>query len=500
MSSGGADRDAVENMSIGELRRFLERRNVDYSAAIEKSELRELAANALREEERSAETSESLANFMAITGADPETAEHYLDMVGGDLEMALGVFMDTGGSSSGGPDPPAAAASASASAAAEQGFPGGSRPNAALGDMGFGADFLGGPRGPGWPSERPTAADMPMDEAGVRAAIPQYREQLVGGAGQPMAAAAAATAAMMEHGMGGLERDEDPEEWMFPAPSDLNFPAPFAAARQAAKEQKRWLLVNLQDAELFASHELNRDTWVNETVRELLRSGFIFWQRGLRQREGRLYRERYKVAEGALPHIAILDPRTGAKVVELQGYVHPEELISVIMDFLGAHSFESSKALRTRTVEGESHRPLTEGKAAADEAGGGAELADAAAGLPGPPAGAAGESEEAEAKSGVAERRAVPPEPPIGPDVTRLRFQMPAGAKLNRRFPQGATIGDVRFFLQEHVAAGGGAAQVLELNTTFPRRKYEDDTQTLVDAGLHPQAVLYVTASAEAGA
>jgi UBX domain-containing protein 7 len=52
----------------------------------------------------------------------------------------------------------------------------------------------------------------------------------------------------------------------------------FQGARTVAKDSKRWLLVNIQRDEEFASHTLNRDVWRDELVENLVREGFIFWQ------------------------------------------------------------------------------------------------------------------------------------------------------------------------------------------------------------------------------
>lgn len=49
-------------------------------------------------------------------------------------------------------------------------------------------------------------------------------------------------------------------------------------ARKAGKEQKKWLLVNIQKDSEFDSHLLNRETWKDELVEEFVASGFIFWQ------------------------------------------------------------------------------------------------------------------------------------------------------------------------------------------------------------------------------
>jgi hypothetical protein len=37
-------------------------------------------------------------------------------------------------------------------------------------------------------------------------------------------------------------------------------------------------LVNVQSNSEFASHQLNRDTWSDDTVKTIIRGSFIFWQ------------------------------------------------------------------------------------------------------------------------------------------------------------------------------------------------------------------------------
>ena len=37
-------------------------------------------------------------------------------------------------------------------------------------------------------------------------------------------------------------------------------------------------MVNIQDEIVFASHMLNRDTWSDDVVQNLVASGFVFWQ------------------------------------------------------------------------------------------------------------------------------------------------------------------------------------------------------------------------------
>jgi hypothetical protein len=56
------------------------------------------------------------------------------------------------------------------------------------------------------------------------------------------------------------------------------FHGTYSDARQQAKTEGKWLLVNLQDETVFASHMLNRDTWSDDVVQNVVASGFVFWQ------------------------------------------------------------------------------------------------------------------------------------------------------------------------------------------------------------------------------
>jgi FAS-associated factor 2 len=88
-------------------------------------------------------------------------------------------------------------------------------------------------------------------------------------------------------------------------------------------------------------------------------------------------------------------------------------------------------------------------------------------------------------------------EPPAGsPGVARLRFALPDGRRVDRRFRGSVdTIGTMRAFLVVHFHESGmGGMRNVGLSTNFPRRTYEesDDGMTLEEAGLAPQAVVMV--------
>lgn len=52
-----------------------------------------------------------------------------------------------------------------------------------------------------------------------------------------------------------------------------------------------------------------------------------------------------------LPHIAIVDPRTGAKVFNLKGFVDPGELCMNMMEFLEENNFANNKAPKIKNLD-----------------------------------------------------------------------------------------------------------------------------------------------------
>lgn len=64
---------------------------------------------------------------------------------------------------------------------------------------------------------------------------------------------------------------------------------------ESAKEQDKWLLVNLQRDSVFQCHALNRDFWADESVRDMVQCSFVFWQQMDSTDAGATYSDRYKV-------------------------------------------------------------------------------------------------------------------------------------------------------------------------------------------------------------
>ena len=243
---------------------------------------------------------ELVSQFLMFTGTDDVSkASSYLEMAAGNLERAVGLFMDH---------------SAPAASSGGGGFGGGGGGGARMegdeirapdatqtmrlmdddsGPMGGGIMMSGGMMNP----------YMQLDHMfGVQNTAFGSRSLNVREAVNSAAAAAAGDSddEYKENGMDESkddgnynyeddddDDDDDMEEKnhiarladMFAPPEHLMYSeGGFEGARNMAKDSKRWLLVNIQKDSEFASHALNRDVWRDELVENLVREGFILWQ------------------------------------------------------------------------------------------------------------------------------------------------------------------------------------------------------------------------------
>eukprot|EP00178_Gracilaria_changii_P000024 TRINITY_DN1000_c0_g1_i1.p1 TRINITY_DN1000_c0_g1~~TRINITY_DN1000_c0_g1_i1.p1 ORF type:complete len:339 (+),score=110.98 TRINITY_DN1000_c0_g1_i1:823-1839(+) len=118
-------------------------------------------------------------------------------------------------------------------------------------------------------------------------------------------------------------------------------------AQQVALQNKLWLLVNMQRADVFACHAMNRDVWSDAPLQQLLASHFVFVQRDERSEEGERYRRFYPYR--SVPHVAVIDPRSGERVRVWGGdgeAVARELLVSELEDFVGSNSVLDDSAVR----------------------------------------------------------------------------------------------------------------------------------------------------------
>ena len=82
------------------------------------------------------------------------------------------------------------------------------------------------------------------------------------------------------------------------------------------------------------------------------------------------------------------------------------------------------------------------------------------------------------------------PEPSAG--GTRIRFVLPSGQKLDRRFENDETVAALKAYLVLHFAKDAPEIKNISLSTNFPKKTYEDESLSLDESGLSPQSVLMV--------
>ncbi|GAB4816470.1 hypothetical protein N2152v2_003516 [Parachlorella kessleri] len=272
------------------------------------------------------DNSEVLANFVAITGADEGTALQMLSSTDFQLEQAVNLFF-----------------------AMEQQGPQGQ----GLGGGGGGLGGFGAGVGGGFDDVAGLAMDdgelarqlqreadaVPAEEQ-VRAPIPVRTERLYGDA--PHRAHPTRRVDPVPHNVVDAFRDLGGDDEaagsgqrlasMFEPPRELLFVGSFDEAKQQALEKQRWLLVNVQSTNQFASHQLNRDTWRDEMVKSLVENNFVFFQVYDVVEEAQKLMAYYRIYE--LPAVLVVDPVTGAPMRQWTGFVNAERMAEELMPFL----------------------------------------------------------------------------------------------------------------------------------------------------------------------
>ncbi|KAI8334286.1 thioredoxin-like protein [Chlamydoabsidia padenii] len=130
---------------------------------------------------------------------------------------------------------------------------------------------------------------------------------------------------------------------LFRPPFDIMFRGGFEEARVTAKEQSKWLLVNVQDPTEFACQVLNRDLWSDGFVKDIVRESFVFLQYANESSEGKRYLTLYPVRH--YPYVAIIDSRTGELAKSWEKQLSPTDFMMEVTEFLEQHSPEAGKSV-----------------------------------------------------------------------------------------------------------------------------------------------------------
>lgn len=141
---------------------------------------------------------------------------------------------------------------------------------------------------------------------------------------------------------------------LFSPPYEIMFRGSFFDARDTANNEQKWLIVTLHDPQIFQCQVMNRDLWKNSAIMELIKSSCIFQQFVVETPEALAYRNFYPV--DSIPHIAIIDPRTGERVKVWSHAPDVSEFSVDLADFLESNSLHKFTAAKSKTE----HVDLTE--------------------------------------------------------------------------------------------------------------------------------------------
>jgi len=261
--------------------------------------------------------SEDLEQLISITGADRNVAENLLEACGGNLEMAVNMHMeDTGG---GGGVSGLAGAGAGAAAAAEVG----QEEDEVRAPIPQKQEVMVGPGFEGYMMNN--RVNKTLQQRRVRSVFDGFRD---------FQAETRNMEDRLEQGLPVSKSKKKTLEELFKPPLELMYQGDWQSARDHADRTKRWLLVNIQDAQEFQCQVLNRDLWSNQGVKTIVREHFVFWQQYKESDEAERYMTFYKITDW--PYIAIIDPRTGENMVtwsKIDSSTFPE----LITEFLSLH-------------------------------------------------------------------------------------------------------------------------------------------------------------------
>lgn len=346
---------------------------------------------------------DAIAQFTAITSADPERAQQYLSLTDGNLEQAIQLFFDTGGVDMGATVPSQPTQAAAQTSTSNRGDAGG------IISIDSDDEDERQPAGSNFEDDEAMARRLQEEAYGsggqeeVRAPMARRTEALVGPDAAWDSGADDMRSAMAEQMMARQRRgkfrntvvstdsnmvlqanrpgifNQGPTVWddegsdpeahrrglaratggaseasaksnllaeLFRPPFDLIAPFTWDEARDAGKEDEKWIMVNIQDPAIFDCQVLNRDIWKNASVRETIKENFIFMQYSKDDPRGDQYINYYfqqRDNDDAYPHIAIVDPRTGEQVKVWSGppVPKPSDFLMDLHEFLDRYSLKA---------------------------------------------------------------------------------------------------------------------------------------------------------------
>ncbi|OAY75523.1 Plant UBX domain-containing protein 10 [Ananas comosus] len=456
-------------------------------------------------------SSDKLAYFQAITGLDdPDLCAEILSAHNWDLELAVSSFT----SSSNPPPPPtstiaaaAATTTTSTAAAADPAPPGLAWKLVTLpfyvvsGGVGLvtGAVGLGA-----WMAGAVLSRSLNL----LGLALPRP-----GAGDSDRLIALSASAAEAADFVAAFERDFAAGDG---APAPRFVAEGFMDALQRSQREYKLLFVYLHspdhpDVPAFCAGSL-----CSPVVAAFVNENFVAWGGSIRRTEG--FKMSNSLKASRFPFCAVVMASTNQRIALLQqieGPKSPEEMLTIVQRVVEEHS-PSLIAARLEAEERRNNQRLREEQDAAYRAALEADQArerqrreeqerlerEAAEAerkrKEEEEALARAAHEAAEKEAAIARRRqekamALGAEPEKGPDVTQVLIRFPTGERKERRFHSSATVSSLYDYVDSLDCL---QAEKYSLVSNFPRVSYgpEKHSLTLKEAGLHPQASLFVEA------
>jgi len=323
---------------------------------------------------------DAVAQFMAITSSEVDTAQQYLQAADFNIEQAIELFFASGGA-----------------------------------------------------SVESQTAPAPADD-GVRERIEGFDDQLVDEEAQIYNEAVrnmrrSEVRSRRPRGVFNQDRDEDSGAArmskherrlasLFRPPFDIMTDAGLEEAKELAQAEGKLVMVNVQNPGEFACQRLNRDIWRSQQIKEVVASNFVFLQYDSEDPDGEDYRVLYPF--DTFPHIAILDPWTGEQQKTWSKVPGHDEFIEDLFDFVASNRVPAADEMADEPAERATEPAASEPTPAAPE--------------PVPAA------KPAEADSVAAIEPDSSEEPAPGPGTTRIQLRYGDGKRTVRRFELTAPV------------------------------------------------------------
>ncbi|GMM34704.1 Ubx5 protein [Saccharomycopsis crataegensis] len=285
--------------------------------------------------------SSQVSNFVAITNSDTETAVKYLEFSGGDLESAITFFFESGGTAIGASgsnnnnngqsvENDEELASRLQSEQYQQGDdirP----PDEMVRERLVEDDF--GMGGTGFPTHHHRRAPLPFSERGI---FNQYETDMLEEDDQDDDNGANLYDQQFESENSTLTEHQKRLAKLFRPPFDLIEKLTLDGARQKGRLEKKWILLNIQDASNFSCQLLNRDFWSDAQVKDVVTTSFIFLQYQYTDYPVQEYIQFNNVEE--YPYIAILDPFSGERYKMWSEVPNKQKWLEEVHDFSDRYS------------------------------------------------------------------------------------------------------------------------------------------------------------------